>query len=178
MAKIMAKVDKTKVITGEVRFHYVNVLHPHKFDYQADAQYQICILIQKDDIDNVTAIKQAIQEAFNGIKDPGPEWWNPLRDGDIEHPEDPAFRGMYYLNAKSRQSPGVVDADRNKITEESQLYNGCYGRASLSFFPFDRGTTGVGTGLNNVQFLRDGEVLLEKPAADEDFEDDYFDILN
>ena len=179
MAKItMAKIDGSKVITGEVRFHYVNVLHPHKFDYQEEPQYQICILVPKDDIDNVTALKQAIHEAFIRIKDPAPDWWDPLRDGDLEHPEDPAFRGMYYLNAKSRQSPGVVDADRNKITDERQIYNGCYGRASLSFFPFDRGSTGVGTGLNNIQKLRDGDYLEEKKAADEDFEDDdFFDIL-
>jgi hypothetical protein len=43
--------------------------------------------------------------------------WNPVQDGDEEHPEDEAFVGHYYLNAKSKQKPGVVDANLNPIID-------------------------------------------------------------
>ena len=40
----------------------------------------------------------------------------PLRDGDIERPDDEAYRNAYFINANSATAPGVVDADRQPIT--------------------------------------------------------------
>ena len=34
----------------------------------------------------------------------------PLRDGDIDRPDDEAYAGCYFFNANSRQAPQVVDA--------------------------------------------------------------------
>ena len=33
----------------------------------------------------------------------------PLRDGDIDRPEDEAYAGCYFLNANSREKPQVVE---------------------------------------------------------------------
>ena len=175
----MAKVTGTKLITNEVRFSYEHVMEPYQFDNQPEPQYQLCVLIPKSDTEGVKAVKEAIQNAINeGLEKKWsgkmpPNTWNPLRDGDAEHPEDDAFAGHYYLNAKSKQKPGVVDASRMPITDPTQIYSGCYGRVSVSFFPFKAsGNNGIGVGLQNVQKLRDGDSLTGRASAQADFDDD------
>jgi hypothetical protein len=102
--------------------------------------------------------------------------WNPLRDGDAEHPEDEAFAGCYFLNAKSNQKPAIVDINLNPILDKDELYSGCYGRVSINFFPYAvSGSSGIGVGLNNIQKVADGEPLSGRASADEDFSDDFED---
>lgn len=56
----------------------------------------------------------------------------PLRDGDLERPDDPAYSDAYFINANSATAPGIVDADRQPILERSEVYSGVYGRASIN----------------------------------------------
>jgi hypothetical protein len=85
---------------------------------------------------------------------------------------------MYFLNAKSDRKPGIVDKDLNEILDPDEVYSGCWGRASINFYPYDfNGNRGVGVGLNNIQKLKDGERLGAALATAEDdfgdgFEDD------
>lgn len=98
----------------------------------------------------------------------------PLRDGDAERPDDPA----YFVNANSGTAPGIVDADRQTIIDRSEVYSGVYGRASINFYAFNsNGNKGIACGLNNLQKIRDGEPLGGKSRAEDDFatdEDDDF----
>ena len=63
---------------------------------------------------SVSAIKAAIEVAK---QESLPKWGGkippnlklPLRDGDIDRPEDEAYAGCYFLNANSREKPQVVD---------------------------------------------------------------------
>ncbi|NLL79972.1 MAG: DUF2815 family protein [Clostridiales bacterium] len=81
---------------------------------------------------------------------------NPLRDGDLEKPDDEAYAGCYFVNANSATAPGVVDADRQPIIERSEVYSGVYGRASINFYAFNvNGNRGIACGLNNLQKIRD-----------------------
>ena len=102
----------------------------------------------------------------------------PLRDGDTERPDDPAYAGCYFINANSPTAPGIVDEDRNPILTHSEVYSGVYGRASISFYAFNsNGNRGIACGLNNLQKIRDGEPLGGKASAASDFatdEDDDF----
>ena len=86
---------------------------------------------------------------------------------------------MYFLNANSTQKPGIVDRDLNEILDPDEVYSGCWGRASINFFPYNsNGNKGVGVGLNNIQKLKDGERLggarasAEDDFGGDDFEDD------
>lgn len=174
----------TKVITGKVRFSYVNVFRSRAFQTGQDAKYSICLLIPKSDTATVqklrTAIAEAVQEGVAskwGGKKPG-NLKLPLRDGDAERAaEAPEYAGMYFLNANSTQKPGIVDRDRNEILDPDEVYSGCWGRASINFFPFNtNGNRGVGVGLNNLQKLRDGERLgTARASAESDFGDDFED---
>ena len=98
---------------------------------------------------------------------------NPLRDGDTERPDDPAYANAYFVNANSATAPGVVDADRNPILTRSEVYSGVYGRASISFYAFNsNGNRGIACGLNNLQKIRDGEPLGSRASAESDFADE------
>ena len=99
----------------------------------------------------------------------------PLRDGDIERPDDPAYANSYFVNASSISKPGVVDADRQPIKERSEVYSGIYGRASINFYSYNVNCSkGIACGLNNLQKIKDVEPLGGKASAESDFatEDD------
>lgn len=86
---------------------------------------------------------------------------------------------MYFLNCNSTQKPGIVDKDLNEILDPDEVYSGCWGRASINFFPFNtNGNKGIGVGLNNIQKLKDDDRLgaarasAESDFGGDDFEDD------
>jgi hypothetical protein len=94
----------------------------------------------------------------------------PLRDGDTERPDDPAYANAYFINANSATAPGIVDANLQPILERSEVYSGVYGRASINFYAFNsNGNKGIACGLNNLQKIRDGEPLGGKSRAEDDF---------
>jgi hypothetical protein len=97
----------------------------------------------------------------------------PLRDGDAERPDDPAYADAYFINANSATAPGIVDASCDPILDRSEVYSGVYGRASVNFYAFNsNGNRGIAVGLNNLQKLRDGEPLGGKSRAEDDFATD------
>ena len=100
----------------------------------------------------------------------------PLRDGDLERPDDVAYKNAFFINANSSTAPGIVDADRQPIIDTSEVYSGVYGRASISFYAFNsNGNKGIACGLNNLQKIRDGELLGGKARAEDDFAEEYDD---
>lgn len=174
----------TKVVTGKVRFSYVNIFKSRAFQADQDAKFSICLLIPKEDKATLKKIKAAVDEAIQeGISSK----WNgkkpanvklPLRDGDEERADEaPEYEGMMFLNANSTQKPGIVDKDLNEILDPDEVYSGCWGRASINFYPFSvNGNKGIGVGLNNVQKLKDGEHLgAARESAESDFDDDFED---
>ena len=173
-----------KVITGLCRFSYVNVWRSRAFREGQDAKYSICLLIPKSDKATLKKIKDAIAEATEqgisskwGGKTPK-NLHTPLRDGDEERADEaPEYEGMYFLNANSNQKPGIIDRDRNEILDPDEVYSGCWGRASINFFPFNtNGNKGIGVGLNNIQKLKDDERLgAARASAESDFGGDDFD---
>ena len=174
----------TKVVTGKVRFSYVNIFKSRAFQADQDAKFSICLLIPKEDKATLKKIKAAIDEAiqecisskWNGKKPANVKL--PLRDGDEERADEaPEYEGMMFLNANSTQKPGIVDKDLNEILDPDEVYSGCWGRASINFYPFSvNGNKGIGVGLNNVQKLKDGEHLgAARASAESDFDDDFED---
>lgn len=174
----------TKVVTGKVRFSYVNIFKSRAFQADQDAKFSICLLIPKEDKATLKKIREAVDEAIQeGISSK----WNgkkpanvklPLRDGDEERADEaPEYEGMMFLNANSTQKPGIVDKDLNEILDPDEVYSGCWGRASINFYPFSvNGNRGIGVGLNNVQKLKDGEHLgAARASAESDFDDDFED---
>ena len=172
--------NDTKVITGKVRFCYLNVFSPKASD-DGKEKYSVCILIPKSDTKTIEKVKKAIEAAkqigkAKLIDKKGNIPANiktPLRDGDIDRADDPAFENCWFINANSTHKPGIVDKDLNEIMTQSDFYSGCYGRASLNFYAYNvdsKGTSkGIAASLNNLQKLEDGEVLDGSSSAEDDF---------
>ncbi len=187
----MAKFNNpTKVITGvDTRWSYANVWDPKSIN-GSTPKYSVSLIIPKSDKVTIQKIKAAIQAAYeegesklkgNGKSVPSLSVIKtPLRDGDLERPDDEAYKNAYFVNANSATAPGIVDADRQQIIDRSEVYSGVYGRASINFYAFNsNGNKGIACGLNNLQKIRDGEPLGGKASAESDFAtDDDDDFLN
>lgn len=169
--------NSTKVVTGKVRFCYVNVFEPTAMNEGETPKYNICILIPKEDEATLSRVKKAIDAAIEAgksklVNNQGKIPSNlktPLRDGDEYRGDDPAFQGHYFINANSTRKPGIVDKDLNPIIDKDEFYSGCYGRASINFYAFNVQSKGIAAGLNNLQKLSDGEMLAGGASAEEDF---------
>ena len=179
-----------KVITGpQTRWSFCNVWEAKSIN-GGTPKYSVSLIIPKSDTVTVDKINAAIQAAYtegesklkgNGRSVPPlSAIKTPLRDGDIERPNDEAYKNSYFINANSATAPGIVDADRNVILERSEVYSGVYGRASINLYAFNsNGNKGIACGLNNLQKIKDGEPLGGKSRAEDDFAtDDDDDFLN
>ncbi len=174
--------NPTKVITGvNTRWSYANVWQPKSIN-SGTPKYSVSLIIPKTDTDTVNKVKAAIQAAYDEgeskLKGSGKSVPSlsviktPLRDGDLERPDDEAYKNAYFINANSSTAPGVVDADRQPIIDTSEVYSGVYGRASINFYSFNsNGNKGIACGLNNLQKIKDGEPLGGKSRAEDDFAD-------
>ena len=169
-----------KVITGpDTRWSFANVWEPKSIN-GGTPKYSVSLIVPKSDVKTVAKIKAAIEAAYvegeAKLKGSGKSVpplaaiKNPLRDGDAERPDDPAYANAYFINANATTAPGIVDVDRNPILTRSEVYSGVYGRASISFYSFNsNGNKGIACGLNNLQKVRDGEPLGGKTSAESDF---------
>ena len=172
-----------KVITGpDTRWSYANVWEPKSIN-GGTPKYSVSLIIPKSDKVTVEKIKKAIQAAYeegqSKLKGDGKTvpalsvLKTPLRDGDLERPDDEAYANSYFINANSATAPGIVDADRNTIIDRSEVYSGVYGRASINLYAFNsNGNKGIACGLNNLQKIKDGEPLGGKSRAEDDFATD------
>ena len=152
-----------KVVTGLVRFSYLHVFKPYAYREGDTEKYSVALLIPKSDTKTVrkihaavdAVIEEGVQTKWGGKKPK--DLSLPLHDGDEEQPEAPEYAGMYYLNAKTSadHAPGVFDKDREAILDPSEVKSGDWGRASVSFYPFNNRLKGVAVGLNSIQKLKD-----------------------
>lgn len=170
---------QTKVITGKVRGSYVKVFKAELNDLSGNMEFSMQLLIPKTDKQTVGAIQGAIKAAlskkFNG-KAPN-TWRNPLRDGDTETRDDgspmpDAYKGHFFVNVKSKEKPGIVDANRNDVIDSNAFMSGDYCRVSMNAYGYDqKGNKGVAFGLQNVQVLAKGEPLGGRSRAEDEFDD-------
>lgn len=171
--------NPTKVITGIVRLSYANIWEPKSINGGAE-KYSVSLIIPKDDKKTLDAINAAVDAAIEEGKGKfGGKLPNkvaiklPLRDGDIDRPDDEAYAGSFFVNANSNTAPQVVDKQVNPILERSEIYSGVYARVSINFYAFNtNGNKGVACGLGNIQKVRDGEPLGGRTNAADDFTTD------
>ena len=151
-------VSLTKVIVP-CRFSYLHCWEPNAVN-DGDPKYSVSAIIPKSDTETIGKIQRAIEQAK---KDSVSKWGGkvpanlklPLRDGDIDRPEDEAY----------------ADSNVQPILDQSEVYSGCYGRISVNFYGFNsNGNRGIAAGLGNIQKLRDGESLGGRTNAEDDFD--------
>lgn len=171
----------TKVLIGVVRFSYCHLFSPDSIN-GGDPKYSVSLIIPKSNTKLVETVKQAIRNAYDyGLRakwnGKATGWKNPLRDGDEDRPDDEAYKDAYFINASSNRKPevvkpGTVNGKRTvvAITDEEEVYSGCFGYASVNFYPFAAsGNKGVAAGLNNVLKTKDGDYLGGRVSAESEF---------
>lgn len=168
-----------KVITEKIRGSFVNIWTMKK-DRWGREDHNMMICVPKSDTQTVQKIKNAMKAV---VKE---EWGdniprkltNPLKDGDNpDHLPDSAeigdepYKGHYFFTARNKEKPGIIDANRDPILEPGQFKSGDYFRVSVNAFAYDNKGQGVSFGLNNVQFIEEGEPLgTPRSKAEDDFD--------
>lgn len=188
--------EQCKVVTKwPVHFHYVSVFEPAIMKAKngqvvnSEPKYKAEIRIPKEN----TALVAQIQAGVNAAKEVGKitKWGgkipyiepkkNGLRDGDVEKPNDPSYKGMWFMQASNKNKPAIVSQEREEftgklkpITDPVDFYSGCWGLISLSFFPYSTGGDGIGVSLQNIMKTKpptgyNDDRVAGGASADEDF---------
>lgn len=170
----MTDANPTKVIVP-CRFSYAHVWEPDSVN-GSEPKYSVSCIIGKSDKGTISRIQKAVELA----KEEGKGKWGgkipanlkmPLRDGDIDRPEDEAYADSMFLNANSKQAPQIVDKKVQPILDQTEVYSGCYGNVSITFYAYNsNGNKGIAAGLGNIQKLRDGEPLGSRVNAQDEFD--------
>ncbi|UTG84513.1 DUF2815 family protein [Bacillus paranthracis] len=186
--------NSTKVITEKIRLSFAHLFEPYAIN-GGEPKYSVSILIPKTAKKTLAKLDAAVEAA----KEEGKGKWGgkiphnlklPVRDGDLERPDDPAYVGHVFFTASSKSRPDIAkpngkDANGKTkfliITDPDEVYSGCYAKASLNAYPFNaNGNRGIAIGLNSIVKVQDGEPLggrssINEDFSDEDFEDSYED---
>lgn len=120
------------------------------------------------------ALHAAKEKFGDKLKPDGKGWFvglrNPFRDG-AEKSELEGYEGMTFASATSKMQPGIVDQNLSRIISEDDFYSGCYARATVTAYGYDKaGNKGVAFGLQNLQKLGDGDRFSGRTAAEDDFD--------
>ena len=148
----------TKVIIPRARLMFANVWEAKTPLGGGNPKFSTGITIEKTEIEALKAIEAAVQAAGEeGRKIPGFQFdRHPLRDGDKEKPDDPAYKNCYFLNASSLIAPEIVDKKCEPILDRSKVYSGVYVTIAIIFFPYNKnGNRGVSASLGNIMWLED-----------------------
>ena len=177
-----------------VRFSYLNAHAPKRNRESGKDECSVTLLIPENspeakEIDAI--IKDIIQKDFVSQNKPynPAKFWNPLRDPrkDVKNngqPYGPETKGFYVLSCKTGNDvntkeviiPEVVGTTKDvggKFVRLSskEIKSGDWGRASVTFVPFDKNGGGVSCYFSKLQLVKVGESLgAGQTTAENDFD--------
>ena len=166
----------TKVVIP-CRLSFANIWEPKSIN-GGEEKYSVSCIIPKADKATLAKIQKAIEAAKEDAK--GKKWGGkippnlklPLRDGDIDRPDDENYADCMFLNATSKDAPQIVDRKVQPILDPMDCGSGDYANVSVNFYGFSAsGNRGIAAGLGNIQKVRTGERLAGKTSAAFDFDE-------
>lgn len=164
----------TKVIIP-CRISFANIWEPKSIN-GSEEKYSVSCIVPKADKKTLAKIEKAIEAAKEAGK--SKKWGGkippnlklPLRDGDIDRPDDEAYANAMFVNATSKDAPQIVDRKVDPILDPMECGSGDYCNVSVNFYAFNaNGNRGVAAGLGNIQLIKHGERLAGKASASSDF---------
>ena len=161
------------LMTSEFRVSYPSVFEPKLNDLNGKMEYSLVALFPKGA--DLSALKTAAEKAIIAKWGADRAKWpknlrTPFRDQG-EKESDGYVPGAIFVTLKSNQKPGVVDANVQPVIDPSQIYAGCYGRATVRAYAYsNKGNNGVAFGLQNFQKTRDGESLTGRMKPEQEFQ--------
>jgi len=164
------------MIIKNVRGDWVSIFEPNR-----KGKYAVCAILPNNH-PQMAKIEEAIENAvqkgvadgkFTQAQTKSASFRRPLRDGtkEVETGEKPGhYSGHMFLNANNNDAPGVVGPDAEPLMSKDGVFSGSYFHVDIGFFPFSRdGNRGIGCGLNNVMFVKEGERLDGRQSAEQAF---------
>lgn len=161
-----------RIYLESVRISYPHLFTPRAVNPGDEPKFGAAFIVPNDhkawpEIN--AAVQKVIAEAFG--PQPGVMKDLPLKVGEKYYPGDPNYAGCTVLNTSAKTKPHVVDQNVKPVMDAGMIYAGCFVNASISIYTYKRPTgKGVAFGLDGVQFLRDGDRLDGRPAAENLFE--------
>lgn len=149
------------------RLDFVHVFEPWAFREHEMPKYSVTLIISKNDTDTIRKVHNALAQAYEKGKSKlqnteRKDIRSPLRDGDKERPDNPAYRNCWFINATNNGkfgAPIVCDRQKKVITDRNQLYSGVWGNVLVSFTAYSGGDSpsqkGIGCYFNAVQKTKD-----------------------
>lgn len=170
---------KNYIVTGAIRLSYAHLFKPYAVNPEDEKYYSTAVLIPKSDKATIQKIKEKIKEAID--RSTGDIWKEgeknlhiPLRDGDEERSDDPNYKGMYFMNMKSKNPPVIINKAREDILDSTEVYSGCWARVQMNFYGYNKkGKKGIGVGLLGVQKIKDDEALGGARGSADAFDDGF-----
>jgi hypothetical protein len=172
--------QSARLRTPEGRSCYAFVFSPATNDDDKQ-EYRIQILFpEAKEAEGIKILKDAAREV--GIEAFGADFADQVRAGKIHWPfrkgdtdsatkDNPLYKGMTFLNAKSTDKPTVVDENVEEIDNREDFRSGDWCKLSIRFFAFDRkGNKGVAVSLGNIQRTRRDTRLDNRADAKTEFE--------
>jgi hypothetical protein len=150
------------ITTPTGKASYLYVLNPIQ-NQKGQLKYSTDILWPKNT--DLSSFKKSLEEVaknYWGAKIPK-TIFDCIKDGDgvrpkSKEPYSPEYKGHYFVTLRNSLKPGVVDQLMQPITSETEIYSGCYIRASVFLKPYDfDGNRGIALYLQNVQKVKDGD---------------------
>lgn len=160
----MKKIVKSKVVSELVRFVNINIIKPVSHSDTTYFEYSLVFTIQKNETETVKKLNDSFEEVIRlNSKFLGNKFDKQkikfMKDGDKLSNHE-YFKNTYYLKLSSRVKPELVDKDINRILDLTELYDGCFGRVSMTLYPFKiEEEFGITCELNNIQKLKEGEKI-------------------
>lgn len=166
MSKAFVLKEDGSILTPEFRVSF-----PRIFEADENGKFG-CSMIFAPDTD-FDVLEKAIAAKLKEVWPKGApkkDYLYPILDGETSNREE--HKGMMYINGKSgKYRPGLVDGARNPISDEAEFYPGCYARAVITLYHWVYlGKCGISVNIRNIQKTRDGDPLVSRLAAEDEFE--------
>jgi len=159
--------EKASYNNGTPRFSLTALFFPKTFTDKDKAKWQ-AILAALNQV-SIDGFKKPMKDLDRGV------FKLPFHKGDEKDYEgygDPDMR--YCTMANSKRRPQILDLSGNPITGENaeEFYAGCWARASVNPYWFNKIGKGLSLGLGNIQKLKDDKSFEGFTSAEDDFGDD------
>jgi len=170
-----------QLLTPKFRANYPNVLTAKLNDLNGKEEFSVQALFEKGaDLSKLKAAAHAAAIEKWGKNKIPKTFRSPFRDQADKSTQDDSGNeilppghevGGIFMNLKSIKPIGVIDGNKKRITEPSDVYSGCYMRAAVAAYAYDfKGNAGVAFGLRALQKVGEGEPLGGFVKAEECFE--------
>tara|TARA_R110000822_G_scaffold11698_1_gene42457 strand:+ start:1370 stop:1909 length:540 start_codon:yes stop_codon:yes gene_type:complete len=151
----------TTIKLSGVRLSFPNLFTPTAFEEGKPKSYSATFILDKEtDTKQIADIQKVVDYLCKSElkKNKLPADKVCLRDGDMKEDVDGYGDAIMFVSSGSKNRPTVVDRQANDITNEGDIYAGCYVNASIRLWAQDNQYgKRINADLRGIQFLRDGD---------------------